>query len=87
LEVLSVVATEGQGLRRPITVPRPQHLTARGRRTAAAAPGRPVTAGVVDLDSYRPNDEQIKTGVATLMRTSKRVRSAPPQPATTGAPT
>lgn len=60
LEVLSVVATEGMGLKKPITVPRPKHVR-------SPAPARPTLPGVP------PKDAAFKKGIATLMATSKGV--------------
>lgn len=76
-----MVATDGQTLKKPITVPRPDHLQPavhRGlppeQRGDVSAPGYGQQGGqVIPMDPY-------KQGIATLMRTSKGVhRSKAPQ--------
>lgn len=76
-----MVATDGQTLKKPITVPRPAHLQApaqhRGlppeQRGDVSLPVEQRGGQVIPMDPY-------KQGVATLMRTSRGVhRGKAPQ--------
>lgn len=62
-----MIATEGMGLKKPVTVPRPGHVRAAAPREA------PAVTGDVSAPAQAATDDAYKRGVATLMSTSRGV--------------